>query len=321
MLFTLVRKEILTNLLTLRLGVAVIFTVVLSVLTTFIGSLNYSQNLRAYENEVRQVAESLDRATIYSQLVPRPVLPPQPLAILCRGLIGPAGQTVYIGVGRIVRSSDQLNNAFDSEFMKTLVQIDFTTVVALLLSFLAIVLGFDGICGERESGTLRQLLANPIPRAHVVLGKMLGGMISLWIPFALAFVISLLIILSNSDVALSGEDWLRLGLFFGLSCLFLEQIFAFRLDVNKAVRKRIGARKVSFAGPEESLTLTGMTSGGVTPFGLPEDLPIWIDHRVIERDIVVFGGGNRTSKIKVSPKIFEGIDNAEVIENLALQKT
>ena len=40
-----------------------------------------------------------------------------------------------------------------------------------------------------------------------------------------------------------------------------------RLDVNRAVRKRIGARKVSFAGPVESLALTGMTSGGVTPCG------------------------------------------------------
>ena len=70
MILTLIRKELLTNLLTLRLAVAVGFTVVLSVLTTFIGSLNYSQNLEAYQKEVRDVAEALDKASIYSQVEP-----------------------------------------------------------------------------------------------------------------------------------------------------------------------------------------------------------------------------------------------------------
>jgi len=235
-ILTLIRKELLTNLLTLRLAVAVGFTVVLSVLTTFIGSLNYSQNLEAYQKEVRDVAEALDKASIYSQVEPRVVLPPQPLGILCRGLWGPIGQAVYIDVGTIHRSSWSLSSAFDSAFMKTLIQIDFTTVVALLLSFLAVALGFDRICGERESGTLKQLLTNPIPRAHVVLSKLLGGMISLWIPFALAFTISLLIILTNADVTLGGEDWVRLGIFFVLSCLFLAQIFAFSLMVSTFTR-------------------------------------------------------------------------------------
>ena len=95
-ILTLIRKELLTNLLTLRLAVAVGFTVVLSVLTTFIGSLNYSQNLQAYHKESREVAEALDKATIYSQVEPRVVLPPEPLGILCRGLWGPIGQAIYV---------------------------------------------------------------------------------------------------------------------------------------------------------------------------------------------------------------------------------
>ena len=42
-----------------------------------------------------------------------------------------------------------------------------------------------------------------------------------------------------------------------------------RLDVNGAVRKRLGTRKASFAGAEETARITGMAIGGVTPFGLP----------------------------------------------------
>ncbi len=51
-----------------------------------------------------------------------------------------------------------------------------------------------------------------------------------------------------------------------------------RLDVNGAVRKRLGTRKASFASPEETIERSGgMMIGGVTPFGLPGDLPVWID--------------------------------------------
>jgi len=237
MLAILVRKELLANLLTLRLGVAVIFTVVLSVMTTFIGSLDYSRNVEAYKREVRKAAEELDKATVYSQVVPRIVVPPQPLAILCRGVRRTSGQQVEIELGWLSLSSWGLSEDFDSQFMKTLVQIDFTTVVALLLSFLAVVLGFDGICGECESGTLKQLLTNPVPRGHIVLAKLFGGMLSLWLPFALAFVISLLIVLANPDVVLTGSDWVRLGIFFALSCLFLGQVFALSLMVSSFTRE------------------------------------------------------------------------------------
>ena len=39
---------------------------------------------------------------------------------------------------------------------------DWTLIVRLVLSFLCIVLAYDGISGELERGTLRQVLANPI---------------------------------------------------------------------------------------------------------------------------------------------------------------
>lgn len=90
-----------------------------------------------------------------------------------------------------------------------------------------------------------------------------------------------------------------------------------RLDVNKRVRKKLGARKVSFADPDETREMTGMELGGVTPILLPDDLPLWIDARVMACDEIILGGGNRSSKIIISPKIFEAMKNAEVVEDLA----
>ena len=47
----------------------------------------------------------------------------------------------------------------------------------------------------------------------------------------------------------------------------------YRLDVNRAVRDRLGTRKASFAPAEDTAALTGMQMGGVTVFGLPRGPP------------------------------------------------
>ena len=90
-----------------------------------------------------------------------------------------------------------------------------------------------------------------------------------------------------------------------------------RLNTNHTVRKKLGARKVSFASAEETREMTGMEIGGVTPLCLPPELRIWIDAEVMQRDYVVLGGGNRCSKIKADPRILLQQDNVEVVPALA----
>lgn len=90
-----------------------------------------------------------------------------------------------------------------------------------------------------------------------------------------------------------------------------------RLDVNHAVRPLLETRKASFASAEETAELTGMLIGGVTPFGLPEGLPIYIDSRVMELDSVIVGGGDRSTKLQVSPLALARLPSAEVIADLA----
>ena len=89
-----------------------------------------------------------------------------------------------------------------------------------------------------------------------------------------------------------------------------------RLDVNKVVRKRLGVKKASFANGEATVELTGMEIGGVTPFGLPDDLPMWVDSRVMTCDRIVLGGGDRGRKVLAPPAILTAI-GAEVVDGLA----
>ena len=90
-----------------------------------------------------------------------------------------------------------------------------------------------------------------------------------------------------------------------------------RLNTNHTVRKKMGARKVSFASAAETRGITGMEIGGVTPLALPQGLPIWIDAAVMQCEYVVLGGGNRDCKIRLDPRALLQQPGAEVVVDLA----
>ena len=90
-----------------------------------------------------------------------------------------------------------------------------------------------------------------------------------------------------------------------------------RLDVNRTIRNRLGTRKASFAAPDETRALTGMEIGGVTAFGLPDGLRLWVDAAVMARERIVLGGGSRNWKVIAPPTILLTVPDAEVVEGLA----
>lgn len=92
-----------------------------------------------------------------------------------------------------------------------------------------------------------------------------------------------------------------------------------KLDVNKKVCQLLGVKKASFANAEQTIALSGMQIGGVTPFGLV-DIPYFIDAAVMSKAELVMGGGNRSSKVLLEPAELLKLPGAQVIEALALAK-
>jgi len=90
-----------------------------------------------------------------------------------------------------------------------------------------------------------------------------------------------------------------------------------RLDVNGTVRRKLGVRKVSFAPAELTKELTGQEIGGVTIFGMPDDLPVWLDSRILDCDWVIVGAGSRSAKIRLDPSQLQGLDGYEFVDDLA----
>jgi prolyl-tRNA editing enzyme YbaK/EbsC (Cys-tRNA(Pro) deacylase) len=86
-----------------------------------------------------------------------------------------------------------------------------------------------------------------------------------------------------------------------------------RADVNGVVRRRIDARKASFASMEVAVAETGMEYGGITPIGLPAGWPILVDARDNATDHVIIGSGVRRSKLVVPGAMLAQLPGAEVI--------
>jgi prolyl-tRNA editing enzyme YbaK/EbsC (Cys-tRNA(Pro) deacylase) len=93
-----------------------------------------------------------------------------------------------------------------------------------------------------------------------------------------------------------------------------------RLDVNRAVRDRLGTRKASFASADETRELTGMEIGGVTAFGLPDGLPLLVDAAVMTRERIILGGGSRSWKVIAAPAILSRLPGVEVVDGMASRR-
>jgi prolyl-tRNA editing enzyme YbaK/EbsC (Cys-tRNA(Pro) deacylase) len=97
------------------------------------------------------------------------------------------------------------------------------------------------------------------------------------------------------------------------ACLVLATT---RADVNGLVRKRLEARKASFAPMDDAVALAGMEYGGITAVGLPEGWPLLVDAAVAAAPAVVIGSGIRGSKLALPGELTARLPGAEVVEGL-----
>jgi prolyl-tRNA editing enzyme YbaK/EbsC (Cys-tRNA(Pro) deacylase) len=98
------------------------------------------------------------------------------------------------------------------------------------------------------------------------------------------------------------------------ACLVLATT---RADVNGTVRRRLAAKKASFAPMDVAVSLSGMEYGGITPIGLPDGWPVLVDRAVLDREFVVIGSGLRRSKIALPGAAVMDLPAAEIIAGLA----
>jgi len=116
-------------------------------------------------------------------------------------------------------------------------ELDWSFAIGVALSLMALLLTYDAISGERRDGTLRLAMANPVPRDLLLLGKYLAALFTVAGPLLLGVVVSLLILLAGGSVDLAGDDWVRLALAVGLSLVYVSVFAGLGLLVSALVRR------------------------------------------------------------------------------------
>lgn len=89
--------------------------------------------------------------------------------------------------------------------------LDATFVVQVVLGLLALLLTFDAVAGEQETGVLRVVLAHPVPRLAVLLGKFAGALATLALPLG-AGTVGALLVLAAHGLPLGADEWGRAAL-------------------------------------------------------------------------------------------------------------
>jgi ABC-type transport system involved in multi-copper enzyme maturation permease subunit len=223
MICQIIHKEILENLLSFRFILSLVLIIVLFAVGGFVFVGRYkqqssdywertNQNLAAFRGESKQ----LYRLAFYRQSVWRK---PKPLSLCAEGFEKSLPNCLTFDVF----SSDLPEIKGRGNFtLSHFSSIDWTFIVSVILSFLALVFTYDSVSGEKEDGTLRQMLANTIPRHEVLLGKYLGVVLTIGIPLFIGMLISLIIVVASNVAVISGLDWLKILSIVLVSFLYLS---------------------------------------------------------------------------------------------------
>ena len=218
MLKAIIAREFLNNLLNLRFMIGLVLCLVVTIACIMILAHDYRQELADYNLRVNLHEEFLGKYALtnwINQMMPGQK-PPERFRPLIIGIPG-----------------NETQNSLDENPLTILFpRLDFLFIVTIVMSLLALLFSYDAVTGERERGTLRQLISNSIPRTTILLGKFLGGTASLLIPFILALLAGVLCINLNPSVQWDGSAWVELGLLIAASLAFITLFYLLGLMVS-----------------------------------------------------------------------------------------
>ena len=243
MIWQIAKREILDNLTRFRFAFTVILVMALMVMNAIIFvSSSYQRRISAYSQDTTDAIASMKgRSSNLSEL----------------GVKGPGSlykrpsQLGFIATGadanlpkRVVGNAESGGNWRAPNFhysssnvwslaypqdpfrkndaLPNFTELDWTFVIGLIMSFMAVLFTYDAISGERETGTLSLLMSHSVSRATVLLAKFIGAFLTLMIPLLIGILLNLMIVNVSDLVSLDGSEWTRIGIIFVISAVYIS---------------------------------------------------------------------------------------------------
>jgi ABC-type transport system involved in multi-copper enzyme maturation permease subunit len=211
MLIHLMHKEIHENFLNVRFIAACAVSLLLMVSSIAVLTRSHEQQVLDYQSRVRQQEEFIDRFGHINRLNWMSVTMPAP----------PHLQALVLGIDREAHQDNFISNPVPA----LLSRLDFVTIVTIIMSLVAILFSYNSISGEREAGLLRQILGAGVTRRTLLIGKFLGGLVSLIVPFTISVLAGMVFLALSPSVQLQPADFAVFALLLGASWCYVSAFY------------------------------------------------------------------------------------------------
>ena len=239
MLTTLIRRELLDNLMTFRFAAAVLIMLLLVVANTFVLIKDYERRLAAYNTALKTEDRRSQGWKTYSGGRLNVARPPNPLSIFNVGLDKRLGNEIWISHSFVPTLWDTGTYKLTNPLLNLFTSIDIVFIFEVVLSLIALIFAYDAIAGERERGTLRLVVTHPVRRGQILLAKYISAMLCLLVPLLISLLLAVILLTTSTFISLSMGDFLRIGGIILSSIVYLSVFYLIGMLIS-AVTRRTG---------------------------------------------------------------------------------
>ena len=244
-MMTLIRRELLDNLMTFRFAAATFITLLLVVANTFVLITDYERRLAGHNDAVNMHQRQLQEKITYSAGEVRVDRPPNPLSIFNVGFDKRLGNEVEVSHKLVPSLWDAGMHGSDNPFMEMFASIDIVFIFQVVLSLFALLFAYDAFAGEYEAGTLRLVLTHPIGRGYILFAKYIGAMLCLLTPLLISLLLAVILLTTSTAISLNTDDFLRIGGIIFTSVAYLSVFYLIGLLISAATRRTSTALMLS----------------------------------------------------------------------------
>ena len=237
MLSTLISRELLDNLMTFRFVATFIIMLLLVVTNTSVLINDYDRRLASYNAAVKSNHERMRERTTYSSASLEVVRPPNPMSIFNVGLDKRLSNEIFGIYGLVPTLWDGQKHGSTNPLLNLFTSIDIVFIFEVILSLMSLIFAYDALAGERERGTLRLVLTNPVSRAKILLAKYISAMICLLVPLLISLLFVVIMLMSSTIVSLKVDDFLRIGGIVLSSIAYLSVFYLIGMLISVVTRR------------------------------------------------------------------------------------
>ena len=235
MSMTLLSKEIKLHLKTFRFNAALLVTFVLVILSVWVLGNDFVARNNLYLKLSESYGEGGDEIFLPSQIQPVLHKAPTPLSIFAQGKERRLGNMVVFSRWKV--PADAVDHLTNNKLTADHVSYDLMTIFSLVLSLFGLLLTYDALSGERETGTLKYVCSYGLSRASIFTIKFAAGFAVIALPFLIGFASALIVLRFIHEIAFTAEQWAAIATMVAAGLLYSAVFVAAGLACSAIARR------------------------------------------------------------------------------------